>query len=86
MEKQESKRLGSKAGASEVKAHPFFKSLKFALLRHMTPPIVPGLTNASPYRGKESSSLDLDRDEPVVINSSAHAQDPFHKFNSGKYF
>ncbi|GAA5796786.1 hypothetical protein HPULCUR_002161 [Helicostylum pulchrum] len=83
LEKQESKRLGSKAGASEVKAHPFFKSLKFALLRHMTPPIVPGLTNSSPYRGKESSSLDLDRDEPVAISSSGvHVQDPFHKFNS----
>lgn len=69
-----------------MKAHPFFKSLKFALLRHMTPPIVPGLTNSSPYRGKESSSLDLDRDEPVAISSSGvHVQDPFHKFNSGKY-
>ncbi|EIE84983.1 hypothetical protein RO3G_09693 [Rhizopus delemar RA 99-880] len=42
--KREAKRLGSKAGASEVKSHPFFKSIKFALLRHMTPPIVPGIT------------------------------------------
>ncbi|KAI9259313.1 kinase-like domain-containing protein [Sporodiniella umbellata] len=40
--KREGKRLGSKSGASEVKSHPFFKSIKFGLLRHMTPPIVPG--------------------------------------------
>ncbi|KAI9343834.1 kinase-like domain-containing protein [Pilaira anomala] len=84
LEKGEASRLGSKAGASEVKAHPFFKSLKFALLRHMTPPIVPGLTNTTTlYRGKESASLDLDHDEAIVIPKSAmHVQDPFHKFNS----
>lgn len=53
----------------------------------MTPPIVPGLTNTTTlYRGKESASLDLDHDEAIVIPKSAmHAQDPFHKFNSGKF-
>lgn len=86
LDKQESKRLGSKAGASEVKAHPFFKSLKFALLRHMTPPIVPGLSNTSSYRGKESMSLDLENDESIIISNSLHTQDPFCKFNSGKYY
>ncbi|KAI7874613.1 kinase-like domain-containing protein [Mucor mucedo] len=82
LEKQENKRLGSKAGASEVKAHPFFKSLKFALLRHMTPPIVPRLADQSQqhYRGKDSMSLDLDRDESILI--SKHQQDPFYRFNS----
>lgn len=95
LDKQESKRLGSKSGASEVKQHPFFKSLKFALLRHMTPPIVPGVTasNANMYRPhhhhKDSGSLDLENDEPVNINSFTdistpiHSQDPFAKFNSG---
>ncbi|KAI9295689.1 Pkinase-domain-containing protein, partial [Neoconidiobolus thromboides FSU 785] len=39
--KDEYRRLGSKAGASDVKVHPFFKSLNFALLRNMVPPIVP---------------------------------------------
>lgn len=84
LEKQENQRLGSKAGASEVKAHPFFKSLKFALLRHMTPPIVPGLSNSTQtYRGKDSMSLDLERDQPIFLSTT---QDPFCKFNSGKYF
>jgi protein-serine/threonine kinase len=97
LDKQESKRLGSKAGASEVKQHPLFKSLKFALLRHMTPPIVPGVTasNANIYRPhhhKESGSLDLENDEPIMINpcsditSTIHSQDPFAKFNSGMIF
>lgn len=86
LEKEETKRLGSKAGASEVKAHPFFKSLKFALLRHMTPPIVPGLSKTSQYHGKESRSLDLDSDESIVISKSLFSPDPFCKFNSSKYF
>ena len=36
-------RLGSKRGAADVKKHPFFKSLNFALVRSLTPPEIPGL-------------------------------------------
>ncbi|KAL6847110.1 hypothetical protein ACP4OV_022963 [Aristida adscensionis] len=35
-------RLGSRRGAADVKAHPFFRSLNFALLRSSRPPVVPG--------------------------------------------
>jgi hypothetical protein len=94
LDKQEAKRLGSKVGASEVKAHPFFKSLKFALLRHMTPPIVPGITTTSsafyrpPHLNNKSTSLNLDADEAISVTSSSNfntinMQDPFAKFNSG---
>lgn len=38
------KRLGAEQGASEVKAHKWFKPINFALLRHQTPPIVPVLS------------------------------------------
>lgn len=36
-------RLGSKRGAADVKTHPFFKGLNFALVRSVTPPEVPGI-------------------------------------------
>lgn len=39
--KEEHKRLGSRAGASDIKAHPFFKNTQWALLRNQTPPMVP---------------------------------------------
>ncbi|KAJ3129503.1 hypothetical protein HK100_008582 [Physocladia obscura] len=39
--KDDTRRLGSKAGASEVKMHPFFKDTNWALLRNQTPPIIP---------------------------------------------
>lgn len=35
------KRLGTKAGAEEIKAHPFFKGINWALLRNTVPPYVP---------------------------------------------
>lgn len=34
------KRLGSRAGAEDIKAHPFFEGINWALIRHTTPPFV----------------------------------------------
>uniref|UniRef100_A0A5B7AZS0 non-specific serine/threonine protein kinase n=1 Tax=Davidia involucrata TaxID=16924 RepID=A0A5B7AZS0_DAVIN len=34
-------RLGSRRGAAEVKTHPFFKGLNFALVRSLKPPVIP---------------------------------------------
>ncbi|KAL3616852.1 hypothetical protein CASFOL_039246 [Castilleja foliolosa] len=38
LSKDPSRRLGSKRGAADVKTHPFFKGLNFALIRSVTPP------------------------------------------------
>ncbi|KAF0395565.1 serine/threonine-protein kinase nrc-2 [Gigaspora margarita] len=82
--KDENRRLGSKAGASDVKAHPFFKSTQWALLRHTTPPIVPQQsfgTDAVNFRNiQESVSLDMEG-EKVVVNASGD-NNPFEEFNS----
>ncbi|XP_075502901.1 protein kinase PINOID-like [Primulina tabacum] len=44
LNKDPDRRLGSKRGAAEVKTHPFFKGLNFALIRSMVPPnSVPGI-------------------------------------------
>lgn len=42
LNKDPNRRLGSKRGAADVKTHPFFKGLNFALIRSVTPPSVPG--------------------------------------------
>lgn len=39
--KDPTKRLGAKAGAEEIKQHPFFKGTNWALLRNEVPPYVP---------------------------------------------
>ena len=76
LHKDESKRLGAHAGASEVKSHAFFKSINFALLRNMTPPIIPTKSKAIDavhFRNmKESNSFDLER----------HCQQPYNQSSS----
>ena len=50
--KDEGRRLGSRAGAADVKTHPFFRPTQWALLRHSTPPMIPrrppGAATANP--------------------------------------
>ena len=61
--KDELRRLGSRAGASDVKAHPFFRTTSWALLRHSKPPIIPnqakGIDTVNFRNVKESHSVDL---------------------------
>ncbi|OBZ89339.1 Serine/threonine-protein kinase nrc-2 [Choanephora cucurbitarum] len=95
LNKNENKRLGSHAGASEVKAHSFFKSINFALLRNMKPPIKPN--KDKPIRAvhftrmKESVSFDLHADSradslstpPSTDDDEEEAEvDPFGSFSS----
>lgn len=92
--KDENKRLGSRAGASDVKTHPFFKNTQWALLRHMRPPIIPDQSrgaDAVNFRSvKESESVDIgaarvkgiammDQETP----GGDKLNDPFEDFNSG---
>lgn len=84
--KNENKRLGARAGASEVKSHAFFKDINFALLRNMKPPITPNKDN--PIRAihfnrlKESVSFDLHRDQTDKEEQEEEDIDPFASFSS----
>ncbi|KAI9834126.1 MAG: serine/threonine protein kinase, AGC [Phylliscum demangeonii] len=61
--KDEGRRLGSRAGASDVKTHPFFRPTQWALLRHMKPPMIPhqgrGLETPNFRNVKESGSVEI---------------------------
>ncbi|KAK9322876.1 kinase-like domain-containing protein [Lipomyces orientalis] len=61
--KDENRRLGSRAGASDIKAHPFFKTTQWALLRNMTPPMIPtpgdGVDAVNFRALKDSQSVDI---------------------------
>jgi protein-serine/threonine kinase len=39
------RRLGARHGAPEIKKHPFFKGVNWALIRNETPPIAPSLSH-----------------------------------------
>ncbi|KAF2869698.1 serine/threonine-protein kinase ppk14 [Massariosphaeria phaeospora] len=91
--KDELRRLGSRAGASDVKTHPFFRTTQWALLRHMKPPIVPhqgrGVDTPNFRNVKESQSVDIGaaKIKGVPLDSGlatpmGEIADPFEEFNS----
>ncbi|EAU37081.1 serine/threonine-protein kinase nrc-2 [Aspergillus terreus NIH2624] len=94
--KDELKRLGARAGASDVKTHPFFRQTQWALIRHMKPPMIPHQsrgTDTLNFRNvKESASVDIGgtntaKLKGVPLNSglttpNGEINDPFEEFNS----
>ncbi|KAH7347774.1 kinase-like domain-containing protein [Plectosphaerella cucumerina] len=95
--KDENRRLGAKAGASDIKAHPFFRTTQWALIRHMKPPIVPnpgrGIDTVNFRNVKESGSVDFTAarqinvkgvplDSGLATPGGELVVDPFEEFNS----
>lgn len=93
--KDETKRLGARAGASDVKTHPFFRQTQWALIRHMKPPMIPHqgrATDTSNFRNvRESGSADIgnvgSKMKGVPMDSNlatpnGELNDPFEEFNS----
>ncbi|KAF2018892.1 serine/threonine-protein kinase-like protein nrc-2 [Aaosphaeria arxii CBS 175.79] len=91
--KDELRRLGSRAGASDVKTHPFFRTTQWALLRHSKPPIIPnqgrGIETPNFRNVKESQSVDISaaKAKGVPLDSGlatpmGEVADPFEEFNS----
>jgi protein-serine/threonine kinase len=67
--KDENRRLGARAGASDIKAHAFFKTTQWALIRHQKPPIIPkpdsGVDTLNFRSVKESESVDICGSRPM---------------------
>ncbi|KAI1344048.1 kinase-like domain-containing protein [Xylariaceae sp. FL0016] len=91
--KDETRRLGARAGASDIKGHPFFRATQWALIRHMKPPIVPhagrGVDTINFRNVKESESVDITgtKMKGVPLDSGLatpgnETPDPFEEFNS----
>ncbi|XP_051179307.1 protein kinase PINOID [Lolium perenne] len=57
LDKDPKARLGSRRGAADVKAHPFFRGLNFALLRSSAPPVVPPRAALHQQCGKASPDV-----------------------------
>lgn len=53
--KDETKRLGSHSGASEVKSHAFFKNTQWALLRNQKPPMIPVIIHKKKNKDKDTT-------------------------------
>lgn len=93
--KDENRRLGARAGASDIKAHPFFRTTQWALIRHMKPPIIPhqgkDIDTINFRNVKESESVDISASRPMnkgvpldsgLATPGGEVVDPFEEFNS----
>ncbi|KAJ5747381.1 uncharacterized protein N7511_009077 [Penicillium nucicola] len=95
--KDETKRLGARAGASDVKTHPFFRQTQWALIRHMKPPMIPhqgrvGTDTVNFRNVKESASVDIGGTDSTkmagvpmdsgLATPNGELNDPFEEFNS----
>ncbi|KAH8684617.1 kinase-like domain-containing protein [Tricladium varicosporioides] len=95
--KDENRRLGARAGASDVKGHPFFRTTQWALIRHMKPPMIPhqgrGIDTVNFRNVKESESVDISGSRGLTLpkgvpldsglaTPGGEIVDPFEEFNS----
>lgn len=81
--KDETKRLGLKMGASDIKSHAFFKNTQWALLRHQKPPMIPVLTKAKKGEKEQDVKLSQEDDTAAGLHSKLDPEnDPFALFSS----
>lgn len=83
--KDETKRLGSRTGASDIKNHAYFKNTHWALLRNQKPPMIPILTKSSKASKRANESMSEDMSAVAPPNASGQPtdeSDPFSQFNS----
>lgn len=95
--KNESKRLGSKMGAADIKKHPFFKKVNWTMLRNQEPPLIPVLTengydftklSSNKKKGQATDTECIDEQERIMFEEKVEyddevsEDDPFHDFNS----
>jgi protein-serine/threonine kinase len=74
--------LGCKCGAADLKEHPFYKNLKFPLLRNMDPPIIPVIKNAvdtSYFRKFKEDEIEEEEESKTEIKDETK-EDPFKEF------
>lgn len=63
--KEPHKRIAYKRGATEVKQHPFFEGVNWALVRSAMPPHIPEPVDLSQYASKEATTAEKKMGESV---------------------
>ncbi|KAJ6686009.1 FLIPPASE KINASE 1-RELATED [Salix purpurea] len=80
--KEPQHRLGVKRGATEIKQHPFFKGVNWALIRCSTPPEVPRPMETEPSPGKFGA---VDKIGIGIVGSSSKRMAGTDMKSGGKY-
>ncbi|KAK7313821.1 hypothetical protein VNO77_39023 [Canavalia gladiata] len=73
--KEPQKRFAYNRGATEIKQHPFFEGVNWALVRSATPPIIPERLDFSKFSNKENvAKVDKKIADIVASDHSSHTQ------------
>jgi len=84
--KEPKKRYAYKRGATEIKQHPFFNGVNWALVRSATPPIIPKPFNFSKYVRKANvPPMDKKIADIVASDKSKHTK-PYSSSEKFEYF
>ncbi|XP_027910424.1 serine/threonine-protein kinase RHS3-like [Vigna unguiculata] len=84
--KEPKKRFAYKRGATEIKQHPFFHGVNWALVRSATPPIIPEPFDFSPYiRKTDVPPMDKRVADIIASHKSNHTQ-PDSSYEDFEYF
>ncbi|GAB4829214.1 Serine/threonine-protein kinase AGC1-7 [Ancistrocladus abbreviatus] len=68
--KEPQKRIAYKRGATEIKQHPFFEGVNWALVRSGTPPYIPEPVDFSRYASKDTPPMD--KKAPIEAGSDSN--------------
>lgn len=87
--KEPHKRIAYKRGATEIKQHPFFDGVNWALIRSATPPIIPETVDFSQYLSKQSvAATPADKKMAEIVseqNTTTNAEQP-DSYEDFEYF
>ncbi|KAI4366659.1 hypothetical protein MLD38_022507 [Melastoma candidum] len=78
--KDPQKRLGFKRGAAEIKQHPFFESLNWALIRSILPPEIPKPVDPSFLKHAVKSSAPSNEKGTTAATDSDRSSGPYLDF------
>lgn len=74
--KEPHKRIAYRRGATEIKQHPFFEGVNWALVRSAVPPHVPEPVDFSQFASKESGTGSNSSEKKVSGNKKTSSNDP----------
>ncbi|KAI4333241.1 hypothetical protein L6164_018075 [Bauhinia variegata] len=83
--KEPHKRIAYKRGATEIKQHPFFEGVNWALVRSATPPIIPDPVDFSQYASKDTTHP-ADKKMTDIANDKNISSQPDSSYVNFEYF
>ncbi|KAK7405792.1 hypothetical protein VNO78_07401 [Psophocarpus tetragonolobus] len=84
--KEPQKRFAYKRGATEIKQHPFFTGVNWALIRSTTPPVIPEPFDFSKYASKANAPPPDKKIADIVASDKSRCIKPSSSYENFEYF